>query len=334
VSNPFRTALEGDSVAAAPDTAPTQVETAPPDPDAVSAFEAALAAAPDDDDSVSTEDDDGTDVVQAETIEKDGKKREVVAKETFLKRVGKLSAQKKTIAGERDTARAEVDRVKAQVQSIKPIIDVAARYKGKEAQLEWDVDFIDTLEQLAKTDPDLQSAAQRVIAGMKGKKATVQNTETPTTPTPTAPAAAPDPKQSELLIVTERVVNRDARRVLTETLEKSGVDEKFVKTITNAAMKELSVAQRAELDGEGVVAFTKKFLKSNELTASDIFKAVEPEPKKGAKPNVAGTQGKPAPAAKPAPKAETADNKPKTVEEYQARRSAGIRALAEQLNGA
>jgi hypothetical protein len=331
VSNPFRTALEaGDSVAAP--TAPASVETVSTEP---TPLETALAALPDDVDEVHPlEDEDVEALAQAETLEKDGKKREVVSKQTFEKRVRKLVSQRKTAVGERDTARAEVANVKAQIQQIKPIIGVAQRYKGREAQLEWDVDFVDAAEELAKNDPEVQSVAARILDRMKKGK-TVQtdvNRDTVAAPTAQTPASTPDPKQNELLVVTERVVNRDARRMLTETLEKAGVDERYVKIIANSAMKDLSVAQRAELDSDKVLAFTKKYLKANELTASDVLKSATPA-EKNAKPNTAPSQGKPAPSTKTneKPAATKGEPKFKNYEEYKEHRRAGIRQFASEL---
>jgi hypothetical protein len=337
--NPFRKALEGGDSIAAP-AAPATVETVstPADADPTT-FEAALDSVPDDVDDVHPlEDEDEAAVAQAETVEKDGRKREVVSKETFLKRVRSLTAKRRTAETERDTAKAEVERVKAQIQQVKPVLGVAQRYKGKEHQLAWDVDFIDTFEQMAQADPDLQSVAQRILSNMKKGK-TVSNTDVtrdtvaaPAQQTPGAQATPAQAQQSELLVVTERVVNRDARRLLTETLTGAGVEERFVKAITNAAMKDLSVAQRAELDSDKVLAFTKKYLKANELTAKDILKAAEtPAPKP--KPPTVGDQGKPAPAAKPASAEKKAEGpKFKSYEEYKEHRRAGIARLAEELN--
>lgn len=337
--NPFRKALEGDSVSAPATTEPAPAPVAPAAEPVVSSLESALAALPDDGADVPTlDDEDASAVASAETVEKDGAKREVVAKETFLKRVRSLTAKRRAAETALDSAKAEVEAVKAQIQAVKPVLGIAQRYRGKEHQLGWDVDFIDTFEALAKADPELQSVAQRIISTMKKKGSSVptdvtRDTVTAPQPAPAAPAAAPAASQSELLVVTERVVNRDARRMLTEVLTEAGVEDRFVKAIGTAAMKDLTVAQRAELDSDRVLAYTKRYLKANELTAKDILKAVEPAAPAKPKVPTLGAQGKPAPNPKPATEPAKAETGPKfkTYEEYKERRRAGIRQLATEL---
>jgi hypothetical protein len=231
--------------------------------------------------------DDEDDDSEPEVEEKDGKKH--VSLQTFRKRVGRLTKQRRAAEGDANFAKSELKRVKAIIEPFAGVL--VEKYKGKPQQLRWDVDFIDTAEELAKAgNRTVAEAANIIIEAMKKKgKNTVSTTEKTEALTDTKPEAKPSAPASNPAF--EKKIARDAKATVAGVLRAAKVDDRFVNLIS-AATSSLSLEEQAELDEDGAVTFAKKYLKKNGLKVADILPGKpkeEGDPKKGAKAKPATT---------------------------------------------
>jgi hypothetical protein len=246
----------------------------------------------------------------------DGK--DTVSKETFLKRVGKLVAQ-------RNEARGENKVLREQNKSLDALATVfKEKYGGFDdpgAMAAWDTGFMETAEKLAATNPEVASALALVKSTYEGSPAV----EKPTTPTPAAPAT-PAPVQDPAV---QQIIRRDAKRTITDALSGLDVKPAFQEIIADHILNQGNLG---EIDRNSAVASARAYIQEKGLTSEDVLsgtKPADPGKKAAEKPKTGSAT---AAVTKPAPEGgEEAPAGPKSRDEWEANRNSRLASIGKDL---
>lgn len=137
--------------------------------------------------------------------------------------------------------------------------DRYSRFRNPAAQLAQDADFMSALEEMAKQDREIHGFYRKVVQFMEtGEKPKAASEKI---------EAKPDPR-------IEKMVEREARREIADTLEPLKLQPKYQKLITNYVMS--NAKDMTDLDSTKVKKLTKEFLTEHEFKLADI-QAKKPE---------------------------------------------------------
>jgi hypothetical protein len=247
-----------------------------------------------------------------------------VSKKTFLTRLNKVIAQR----NERDTTIASLESALKSAEAMSGVFK--DRYKGHQnpaAMVEFDVNFMESLEKLAQSNSDVALLAGTVKHFMETGEVPKMNEQKQIVP-PAPKAEAPKPDER-----ITKIIARDAAKTVGDTLDELNVKPAFQKLITKHIIQAEGV-ELADLDRATVVAQAKAFVKANGFTAAEVLEGTPAtqDPKPKPKPATGGSPG----AATVPPKVDS-DGKPedtpaapKTRDEWEARRNDRLAKLVSE----
>jgi hypothetical protein len=236
-----------------------------------------------------------------------------------------------TVLHQRNDLRGEVAAEKESNQTLKEALEAAKGlsgligekykdYTNPLAQVKFDADFMDALEQAGVHNPGYKQMAQEIKQYMDTGSLPNMSTTNPLGPPPHAPAAPavepkPDPRVDALL-------QQNARKVVTDTLETQGVKPAFRTLIADHVVA--SGADLTALDKAAVLKAARDFAVEKGFTGKDILTGAPSKDDPKPATSTSQTKGAVTPKAKAAGEAE-GPKQAKTMEEWSKNRENYLR---------
>lgn len=211
--------------------------------------------------------------------------------------------------------------VNAKLEALEGVTSVVSeKYRANPDLLKFDSEFMETFEQLAKTDPNLAKAAEAVKAAMNG----VKPVQTDPKPTPEA-----DEQPEVLAPAVAKIFVRDAKNTITSALSEHGVKPHFIEAVARDVIANVDAEDLADLTPAQAVEMAKIYFKDLGVGADEFL---APKKQQAPKPE---TRGKTRPAAAPTGAGDGGEEPPKfkTREEFDAARSKRFAALVRESFG-
>lgn len=225
------------------------------------------------------------------------------------------------VIDQRNDARQAIESMTGELESLRSLTSTFqekyADRKDADKLIAYDADFMNTLEELSKHDAAVAGVVQAVQSRINYKGGPTVTKRADTAPdfnsTGKADAApAADPR-------VDAVLERDARRQVTETLETLDIKPSMRKLFTNLVVA--NADDLADLDEAAIKADLRAYIRDNGLSAADVLgdgKADAGTSKKPATTN-STRPGRKSAATPEAKAAASADAKPKTTDEWRER---------------
>lgn len=273
------------------------------------------------------DEDAGEEDIFAESEEEEGEKSAAEKGKKDIPRVpktrlDKVISQRNGLRDENQALRAESAELKGKVEVLEKLnVSFQERYSLKPELLEYDHDFMEGMEALSKTDPAVARIAAQVDDYIKtGRKPAVEKT-----PAKSEEKAAPVADS-----LTKKVLERDVRRTITDTLVEKGFKQNYARLAADDMIAAQGIEALIDIDEDGIKAGARKFVKSKGFTRDEVLKAVEKSKAKATKP-ASGGSAKPADGAA-APEGSDKDKpKFKSIEELRADRQKRFAGLAKEF---
>jgi hypothetical protein len=235
-----------------------------------------------------------------------------------LKRLHKVISQREAAKGEAKEAEVARAAAEAKLETLENALgQFRDAYKENPQLATFDTRFMETLEKLSETNPNVAQLAEEVKSFMEGRAPeTIVTTPNKKTEPAAKEETAPDPR-------VEAIIRRDATREATEALTEAGLKPAFVKTITKHVVD--SAADLTEIDHAATMRAAKTWLKENGFSPADVLVA---KPEADEKPDTGGTQKAGSGQQKTSEKEQGGDGrpeKPMSPEEFQAHREKKMR---------
>jgi len=173
------------------------------------------------------------------------------------------------------------------------------RFRNPAVQLAQDADFMSALEEMAKQDREIHGFYRKVVQFMQ----TGESRPEPKTPEAPKPDARID-----------KVLEREARRTVTETLAPLQLQPKFEKLIAGHVLQ--NAKDLAELSAAQIKKLTREFLTEHDFKLADVQVPKQKDDAAGDKPTTTRASGTPAPAARKTDTKAAEPAKFKSREEY------------------
>lgn len=225
--------------------------------------------------------------------------------------------------------RGEINVLKTQSKLAKVFQDKYGQFNDPEKQALWDTNFMDAMEALAKQNPEVATAARLVTEHLGGPPVNI-------TTKPNEPTTEPEPKTDPAIA---KIIQRDARRTIGDSLESLNVKPAFAKVVTAHILEASS--DLAELDNQSVIAATREFIRENGFEPDDVLKQApadsKPDDKKAPAKPPTGSDRQAATTTPSQSKAgepqgdKQAPNQPATRDEWEANRQDRLAALGSDL---
>lgn len=254
-----------------------------------------------------------------------------VPKKRLDKVIGQRNDERKQSAKLREEnaeLRGEVAALKVQTKLAQVFQEKYGKFDDPEKQALWDSNFMEAMEELAKKNPEVATTARLVTEHLGG---TVSKPE----PKPDAQQAEPKPDPAVV-----KIIERDARRTIADSLESLNVKPSFAKLVTKHILD--ATEDLTELDSAAVITSAREFIRENEFEPADVLKQASADPKPEgdkkkapAKPPTGSDRqaatDTPSKSKGGEPQGDKAPDKPATRDEWEANRNERLAALGTDL---
>lgn len=273
-----------------------------------------------------TASDDQEEEVTEELFETEPDDQATVSKKTFVKRLGKVVAQRNALRTEKAAIEGEVKVLREQNEQLNRLAKVFqekyGQFQNPEEMVLFDTEFMEKAEELARQDPTVAAAFRQVQEAVGRRNPTV------TDPKPTqTPAPAATPQQDPTVA---KIIRRDAERTITGALADLNVKPAFQRVLSEHIVN--TTADLADLSTNDVVRLSREFIKERGFSPEEVLQAAA-TPEGDETPAKPATGSQPQAVSQPAPQSgeEGGPAAPKTRDEWEANRNARLAQIGRNL---